>query len=49
VLMLGRHAADTTLAAYAVTAATVVLVLRTRLHPLLLMAAAAGLGIAGWV
>ncbi len=42
-------AADTTLGAYAVTAVTAVLVLRTRLHPLLLMAAAAGLGIAGWL
>jgi chromate transporter len=43
------RAADTTLAGYAVTAATVVLVLRTRIHPLVLMAAAAGLGIAGWL
>ena len=42
-------AADTTLVAYAVTAATVVLVLRTGLHPLVIMAAAAGLGILGWI
>ena len=42
-------AADTTLAAYAVTAATAALVLRTELHPLVLMAAAAALAIAGWI
>ena len=42
-------AADTTIAAYAVTAATTILVLRTSLHPLLLMAGAAVLAIAGWI
>ena len=42
-------AANTTITAYAVTAATVVLVLRTELHPLVLLAAAAGLALAGWL
>jgi chromate transporter len=43
------RAADTTLAAYAVSAATAALMLRTRLHPFLLMAAAAALAMAGWL
>jgi chromate transporter len=43
------RAADTTLVAYAVTAVTAVLVLRTQLHPLLLLGAAAVLGVAGWM
>jgi chromate transporter len=43
------QAADTTPIAYAVTAATILLVLRTGLHPLLLMAAAAALALAGWL
>jgi chromate transporter len=43
------RAADTTVAAYSVSAATAVLVLRTRLHPLLLMAGAAALAVAGWL
>lgn len=34
---------------YLATAATVVLVLRTKLHPLLLMGAGAGLAVAGWL
>ena len=42
-------AADTTITAYAVTAATAALVLWTRLHPLVPMAAAAALAIAGWL
>ena len=43
------QAADRSLAAYAVTAATALLVLRTRVHPLIFLAVAAGLGIAGWL
>jgi chromate transporter len=43
------RAADTTLPAYAVSAATAVLMLRTRLHPFLLMAGAAALAMAGWL
>jgi chromate transporter len=43
------RAADETLAAYAVTAATATLVLTTRLHPLWLIAAGAALGLAGVV
>ena len=42
-------AADTTPTAYAVTAATAALVLRTGLHPLVLMGAAACLAVAGWL
>ena len=43
------RAADTTVAAYAVSAATAVLMLRTRVHPLLIMAAAAAVGVLGWL
>jgi chromate transporter len=43
------QAADTTPTAYLVTALTVLLMLKTRLHPLLLMAAAACLALAGWL
>jgi chromate transporter len=42
-------AADTSLPAYAVTLATVVLLLRTGLPPLVLMAAAAVMALAGWL
>jgi chromate transporter len=43
------QAADSTPAAYLATALTVLLMLTTRLHPLVLMAAAAGLALAGWI
>jgi chromate transporter len=43
------QAADTSLAAYAITAATALLVLRTRFHPLLFLAVAAALAVAGWL
>lgn len=43
------QASDTSPLAYLVTAATVVLVLATRVHPLLLMAGAAVLALAGWL
>ena len=42
-------AADTTLTAYVVTAATALLTLRSGLHPLILMAGAAALALAGWL
>jgi len=42
-------AADASPLAYAITAATTVLVLRTGAHPLVFLAVAAVLGIAGWV
>ncbi|HLH23510.1 MAG TPA: chromate transporter [Chloroflexota bacterium] len=47
--LLLTRAADTTPVAYAVSGATALLVLRTRLHPLLIMAAAAALAVAGWL
>jgi chromate transporter len=43
------RAADTTPVAYAVSAATAVLMLRTRLHPLLILGGAAALAVAGWL
>lgn len=43
------QAADTSLMAYVVTAATAFLVLWRRVHPLLLIAVAAGLALAGWL
>lgn len=43
------RAADATVAAYAVSGITALLMLRTRLHPFLLMAAAAAVGMAGWL
>ena len=43
------QAADTTLGAYVVTAATVLLVLRTSFHPLVFLAIAAALAVAGWL
>jgi chromate transporter len=43
------RAADTTLAAFAVTAITAVLVLRTQIHPLILLGAAAAISVAGWL
>lgn len=42
-------AVETTPLGYVLTALTVLLVLRTRLHPLLLMAGAAALALAGWL
>lgn len=42
-------AADTSPPAFLVTVVTMLLVLRTRLHPLLLMAAGAALAVAGWL
>jgi chromate transporter len=42
-------AADASPLAYAVTAATALLVLRTGAHPLVFLAVAAGLGLAGWL
>jgi chromate transporter len=42
-------AADATPLAYAVTAATALLVLRTGAHPLVFLAVAAALGLAGWL
>jgi chromate transporter len=43
------RAADTSPVAYVVSGATAVLILRTRLHPLLLMGGAAALAVAGWL
>jgi chromate transporter len=43
------RAADTTPVAYAASAATAVLMLRTRLHPLLILGGAAALAVAGWL
>ena len=43
------RAADTTLQAYTVSAVTVLLVLRTRIHPLLILAGAAGVALVGWL
>jgi chromate transporter len=43
------RAADTTPAAYAVSAVAAALTLRTRLHPLLVLAGAAALAVAGWL
>jgi chromate transporter len=42
-------AADHSVAAFAVTAATVAVVMTTRIHPLWLMAAGGLLGLSGWV
>jgi chromate transporter len=43
------RAADHTWVAYAVTGTTLLLAVATRLHPLWMLAAAAGLGALGWV
>ena len=43
------HAADHTVAAYAITIATMALVLTTRLHPLLYLAVGGALGAVGYV
>ena len=43
------QAADTTPAAYLITVLTVLLMLKTTIHPLLLMAAAAILALTGWI
>ncbi len=43
------RAADTSLVAYAVSGITAILMLRTRLHPLLLLGGAAALAVAGWL